>query len=840
MNYQAHRSIRRSIPVCLLIATGALLLCAVPSALAASRPVIDRELAEEVGVSEAKLGALISPGALDTSYYFEYGTTTAYGQSTPYPVGDAGAGATPSTVWAAASGLQPGVTYHYRVIASNEVATVKGSDQTFTTETAEQAACPNEQLRTGFSAGLPDCRAYEQVTVPNEASSQPDIAHERSEINRNNAAARDGNRFSYYTTDVLPGSQSGDVLYLATRGAGGWSSEDVVPPTDYYGFGCEVIGEDVSVEGYSADMSRELLSDGESQVEGASRGGGGECNGPDPELVSGEPLGVMNLFVRDNEDAAYQLVDLVPPGVAPANANPLGASEDDSHVVFGEHAQLTLDAPGGVEDVYEWNGGVVRLVTVLPNGTPAVGSLASTRPEAHAVSADGSRVVFSAGGGLYLRENAEQPPSEECAGPTKACTVQLDASQAGGSGGGQFQAASTDGSRVLFTDERQLTAGSSAAAGEPDLYEYDASTAKLTDLSAAASGHAHVQGVVGISEDAAYVYFAALGVLAGNANAHGERATAGQLNIYLRHEGATTFIAGADPATEVCLDASEPCSRVSANGLYLALTSTRSLTGYDNFNTTTGRLDHEIFLYSAASGRFVCASCSPSGEAPTGAIVIEDGQHHPTNQSQSEALLENNGGLGVPHYLSDSGRLFFETVAALLPRDTNGQFDVYEFEPDGVGSCGEVAGCLALVSSGTSSLETMLLDASANGNDVFMREFQQLTPEDKQEGSISIVDARVDGGFPQAVSPPPCATADSCRAAASAQPPIFGAPASQTFSGAGNLAPAPVAAVKPKAKAKSKPVRCSKGLVAKRGRCVKAKAGKRRARKSAHTNRKAK
>ena len=40
-----------------------------------------------------------------------------------------------------------------------------------------------------------------------------------------------------------------------------------------------------------------------------------------------------------------------------------------------------------------------------------------------------------------------------------------------------------------------------------------------------------------------------------------------------------------------------------------------------------------------------------------------------------------------PRYLSDSGRLFFDSPDALVPRDTNGLEDVYEYEPEGVGGC---------------------------------------------------------------------------------------------------------------------------------------------------------
>ena len=132
-------------------------------------PVVDKELTAEVGASEVKLGALVNPGGIQTSYRFEYGTTTEYGSSTPFPEGSVGEGLESHAVWASASGLAPGSTYHYRVVASNELGTVYGPDQTFTALSAEQATCPNEQMRGGFSERLPDCRAYELVTPPVKA-----------------------------------------------------------------------------------------------------------------------------------------------------------------------------------------------------------------------------------------------------------------------------------------------------------------------------------------------------------------------------------------------------------------------------------------------------------------------------------------------------------------------------------------------------------------------------------------------------------------------------------------------------------------------------------------------
>jgi hypothetical protein len=156
--------------------------------------------------------------------------------------------------------------------------------------------------------------------------------------------------------------------------------------------------------------------------------------------------------------------------------------------------------------------------------------------------------------------------------------------------------------------------------------------------------------------------------------------------------------------------------------------------------------------------------------------------------------------------------LFFETDEGLLPSDTNGETDVYEYE----------SGQLHLISSGTSGLESLYIDASESGNDVFFITRQALVPQDTQEGAHKIYDARVDGGFPAQVSTPACTTADACRTPVSLQPSIYGAPSSQTFAGAGNLVPASEVAPKKKAKPKKKKVKktvCMRNKH-KRGHCA--------------------
>jgi hypothetical protein len=181
----------------------------------------------------------------------------------------------------------------------------------------------------------------------------------------------------------------------------------------------------------------------------------------------------------------------------------------------------------------------------------------------------------------------------------------------------------------------------------------------------------------------------------------------------------------------------------------------------------------------------------------------------------------STGGSAVyrSRYLSDSGRLFFDSADGLVPRDANGREDVYEYEPGGVGGCSKVGGCVGLISSGTSGEESAFLDASESGDDVFFLTAAQLAPQDLDR-ALDVYDARVcSASSPCLAGPPapgvPCGTADSCRAAPSSQPGVFGAPSSATFSGAGNPVPG-----SGKPAAKKKGVSVARKLAAALRRCA--------------------
>ncbi len=68
--------------------------------------------AKDIGYSSALLTGSVNPKASNTSYYFQYGPTKAYGgQST---IADAGAGASSVSIAVPIGGLQPITVYHYR------------------------------------------------------------------------------------------------------------------------------------------------------------------------------------------------------------------------------------------------------------------------------------------------------------------------------------------------------------------------------------------------------------------------------------------------------------------------------------------------------------------------------------------------------------------------------------------------------------------------------------------------------------------------------------------------------------------------------------------------------
>lgn len=472
--------------------------------------------------------------------------------------------------------------------------------------------CANEARRAEQgSTFLSDCRAYELVTPPSTAPSPIQLHYfegepsfgktacipEGSECGYgegievpdltptppNAAAASDGNAFVFESPEQ-PGPSLAYCGCISRRGSSGWVGEDPLPTISSVTIFCLA---STALDGFSVDLQKMVISVG---------GEGERCAHAEPPLVAGEPgeldSNQDNLFLRDRA-GSYQLLDIAPEGIVPQNRF-AAVSADGSHVVFESMTALTENTPGGgVTNIYVWGAAQphsLHLLTVLPNsvavhgpgegGAYLAGSMnksgggrsskeineeatidstggrgfSQSAEASHAISSNGERVLFYAGGrtiegkgqgrypggGLYLREHpgAEQSAAGECTEaeqktePAKACTVQIDVDQggAGKTGNGQFQWADAETVKIFFTDVERLTPDSMAASGKPDLYEYDLKKPvgqRLTDLTANASESADVKGVSGVSEDGSYVYFAARGDLtAGQQNSQGATALA--------------------------------------------------------------------------------------------------------------------------------------------------------------------------------------------------------------------------------------------------------------------------------------------------------------------------
>ena len=797
----------------------------------------------DVSSDSAEFGASIDTLGSASTYRFEYVSEATYqadlqaggdgfagAASVPVPDGALLASEEYVTVSTLAHGLQPGTVYRYRVSARNVGGERSSSVLTLTTESLG-------------SFSLLDGRAWELVSPPDKHGALLEPVAEGRVLQ----AADSGDAVTYVAsrpTESDAAGYSNALQVLSTRGPGGWSSRDISLPQ-------------ISPSGASVGIGQEYRAFSEDLSQAIAQPFGGfdpstsaEATEPTALLRSDFPAGDPNdpcleSCYRPLVTGAPGIAD-VPSGTEFAVTNSkepchtglcgpifVGASPYLKHVILQSRVALT-EFPGDEGGLYEWSDGKLSLVSVLPGGQAVKGSSmggvilggdygTSARVGRHAVSEDGTRVIWSDNGDLYLREMANEHEQ----------TVQL------GGSGAFFQAASADDSRVFFTDEKRLTPDSGAVGGRSDLYECEmveeAGELKcnLSDLTPAGSSEAiqGVQGgVLGASEDGSYVYFVAEAKPGSCVVAQAET----DCDLYVHHAGTTRLIAVLSGADEPdwAFELNKLTARVSPNGEWLAFMSQRSLTGYDNHDAHSDEPDEEVYLYNAAgnggAGKLVCASCDPTGARPVG-IEYDSASTGAQNMPlaggdrvwESTTWIAANIPGWTPYssgkdlyqsrYLSDSGRLFFNSRGPLVAQDTNNTGDVYEYEPAGAGDCAgsgqgfvtSLDGCVGLISSGSSPNESAFLDASENGGDVFFLTASKLWPTDI-DSALDVYDAHECTSTSPCVGPPP-STVAACEGE-SCQAPVIPladlTPSSLTFSGLGNL----VAPVVVSSKAKAKPL----------------------------------
>ena len=515
--------------------------------------------ASSITTSSAQLNVSIAAFGIAAGYHVDLGTSTGYGLRIPALDAAAGSatGTAPRSFSQLASGLAPGTTYHYRVVATNEVGTTTGADRTFTTLAREPAA-----------------RAYEMVSpVDKDGSNVRPLASHR--------AAPDGGSVVFTTkTPIGSRSEAGTFQpkYFARRSATGWSFSPLDPPQLAPAEFAQLLRSTLAV---SEDESTALVMTNKALT---------------PDGVDG----AGNLYLRDLATGAYELVAS---SAAVGNGNTFyaaltGLSEEGEHGLLAATGDFSAFAFAsnvpllpGTTGPYIWSEGELSSAPAaagfLPDGTP-VGI--EVQRIAFAGSPVSSRIFFTtpSAPGLYLREGDH--------------TVAVSESHAGAEAGeaqeGSFVGASQDGSVVYFTSAAELVEGAPAGAGS--LYRFDADTGELS----------FVMGDFGalrrLSADGGYIYFST-------------SSESNLLKVW--HAGQTHVIGDfsvsfGNPTSMW----TSPSGRYALLATWATLTgydnNGPACPGQPYYGTPAGSCI-ELYRYDADRDELVCASCRTDGRLPT-------------------------------------------------------------------------------------------------------------------------------------------------------------------------------------------------------------------------------
>jgi Tol biopolymer transport system component len=723
--------------------------------------------------------------------------------------------------------LEPLTTYHLRLSVTNAAGTTYGPDTTLRTLAAGDSGgveeCDNALARKQTGAGgLPDCRAYELVSAAYtggydvEAPMVPDqepfagfpsaAGFEEDPSTDSKNVQKRLNRVLYGVhAGVIPGpwkpTNRGVDPYVAVRNAPNeqWETEYV---------------------GLSADQSPAKTT--------FSSELGGTSGDLKTFAFAGEDLCFPCFEIGFDtgvplHDPAGQLVQgLGEPGDVPETARPEGrvakmVSADGTSLVFG--SKYDFAAGDGNDDT----GDLTIYVRDLASGeievasTDASGNALEEGDEVAEldVSSDGSRVLIGA------------DESEDAAGNEyvhlflhRAGTAASSELAPAATSGVLFAGMSADGSKVFFTSSQKLDGSDTDTAA--DLYQAAVAvngTVTLSLLTPAAGGScnpvsneagAHwntvgatadcsavaIGGGDGVSASGGPVYFLSREQLDG---AYG---TAILPILYSVESGeAPQFVATLSPNDPVVLDSVHDASapeisqfQTPSTGDRATFRSTALITGVNNGGAAS------VFLYEDGGATpIVCVSCNPS--------LTED------TTLKGEANLARDG-LSI----TDDGRVFFSTTAALSVEDNNGKRDVYEW----------VNNRARLISAGDGPFDTEFLSTTPNGTDAFFFTHDTLDSNvDKNGERTKIYDARSGGGFFKLPVKPQCAASDECHGPGTVAPakPQIG---SSGKTSDGNVRPCPKGSVRQYAK-NGKPGKCKKkNKKNKKNKKGKSKKGKKR------------
>jgi hypothetical protein len=719
-------------------------------------------------------------------------------------------------------------------------------------------ACPNETLRqesninstTGqpYSAGLPECRAYEMVSPPYK---QAHDAHQLVESGL--PVAPDGDVAGFESEGAFSEPENyrvNDVprnIYLSQRGASGWITSSAFAPRNLI--------DNPFLGGLNGDSSPDLRSVRVSC--GLNTTGKGEWKDAGEAIVCAlrEPDGswvstpaytnVTNASIAGEDRLGYlggssdlsrlfiqPGLPVLPTDVIPRDSGAAGIYEVAGMGTASPELRLVNVDPEGHELVFrdpthktEEEGKLVgrvrgpllgdRLANPIVNGSAY-----------HAISESGKTVFFTATPpsseiqAVYARIHCE-PGSPSCKEDGNSEWLEtVDVSSPLHSECSEcplvpepraatFQGASADGSKVFFTTRQKLLSKEPEVKviGEEgttlNLYEYDfskrAEGKALVLLSPDPVG-AKVEGVVRTSPDGSHVYFGALGALpisgkggpvAGKANLYG----------YDTVTGETKFVGGSQVegiGTTISTDQNTRPAQTTPDGRYLVFSSKSPLAGDTNGPAQA------VYRYDFQTGELTWVSHAAHGFTPRN--EGKDAMVAPLNGMLIGAMA--NIGDWNRAISEDGSHIIFTTKEKLQADDVNNAADLYGWHD----------GTVSLISDGQNpggvSVNTTpagLVSAggmSASGSDIFFSTQASLVGQDT-DVLQDVYDARVDGGFPAPVAPPSC-LGEACQGISSGLP-SFGSATSSGFPASGNLTP-PAISVAAFDQSKPKPLTRSQQL----------------------------
>jgi hypothetical protein len=717
--------------------------------------------------------------------------------------------------------------------------------------------------------GLPDGRVYEQVSPTDKNGNQAGSTTNpfiTGAAERYGYAAPDGNSVLFEGTGPMGESPSPTSLqFVAQRLSTGWSTRALEPAQHHGGASVETLdAADALALDPSTDLSHAMVQTGNGYTLASSLPN--EACSFQLYLTGPDPLVASTWLQQPAPATANPIVSCVS---GKETGAPVGGTPNFSTVYFtspdvllpedasrAPHAAPKGQAPnpyerGEVEawGFYEYREGVLHEAGVLPDGSPdPFGAVPAASGHGKAlagnqVSASGLRAFFvspdpasceqnppplqghndcaSDPPELYLRENGEktllvsrdtllpEAGGLPASAPNGVSRMPNPTYQGGGiyinGFSGSYVFASPDGSQAFFQSEDKLTAdapegppGSSSA----KTYDFDVDTGTLTYLPNVAGE------IVAIDTDGSA--FAFVRPLAGGKSA--------ELDLWSASSDGGTVTPVTQLPTEGVATGE---ARMSADGSVLVFETSSRLSSAFNSGGAV-----QIYRYDVPANALGCVSCPPHGVTPRGDASFSALQASETYAKQTATIKGVVDGRGIS---SNGDRIFFDSPAPLVPQDTNtnapeveiaentfeGQGrDVYEWEN----------GVVYLISGGKSPRNSLLLDNSENGDDVFFATTESLVPGDTDAG-YDVYDARVphpgDSRPPAAV---PCEGA-ACQGPPNVPSPLT-SPASATFSGLGNPAPESVVTPPPPKQTATKAVKCKKHYVKKKNQCIEARSKK--------------